>query len=439
MALRWSLALLAGLTLASGCGRADLVQLPTTTLDAATVVDSDGATGDGGTSVEADGAPATDADPMAFADATPEPTDSGVILVDGGPSGTDGGSALSDALPGDAAPGDAVPRDALPGDALPGDAVPGDAGRDATPGDATPPDATPGDGGATDGGAPRCTSDQDCGMGGGFNSFCEPVSGQCVRCWNDMQCPRRNVCDTTTFSCRPTCFQGQCPGDQVCDTTTNACVECLADSDCNGNQVCNVATRTCVQCQTNAECVGIVDRNLCAPSTNTCVECLADTDCAAGQACASGACVTNGARAICEPCDADDQCGGAADLCIGLFSGGTFIDRSCATDCSAPGATCPSGFDCVSVRNGGARQCRPSYPMQNPSCFAIRNVGDACVFDAVNVDPGCGLPGRQDARCVLSPMSGAGVCTIFCASDADCPNGTLCTTAMNPGGTGYCL
>lgn len=431
MALRWSLALLAGLTLASGCGRADLVQLPTTTLDAATVVDTDGAAEDGGSTIEADGAIAPDINPIVL-DGGPAPTDAGTpeldggtVTVDGGPSGTDGGPVRSDAVPGDAVPGDAVPADAAPRDGGRGDAIPGDA---------VPGDATPGDGGA-----PGCTTDQDCGMGGGFNSFCEPVSGQCVRCWNDMQCPRRNVCDTTTFSCRPQCFQGQCPGDQVCDAVTNACVECLADSDCDGNEVCNTTTRSCVQCTTNAQCMGIVDRNLCAPSTNTCVECLADTDCAAGQACASGSCVTNGARAICEPCDADDQCGGAADLCIGLFSGGTFIDRSCATDCSAPGATCPSGFDCVSVRNGGAQQCRPSYPMQNPSCFAIRNVGDACVFDAVNVDPGCGIPGRQDARCVLSPMSGAGVCTIFCASDADCPNGTLCTTAMNPGGTGYCL
>jgi Cys-rich repeat protein len=434
MAVRWSLALLVGLTLASGCGRAETKALPTTSLDGALVSDTDGASADDATTpasdagaTTADGGPALDAEPTPDGainigdaplriDVGPQIPDTGPQGPDTGLGGIDGGLVLSDAVPGDAVPGDASPPDATPGDATPGDGGP-----------------------ANDGGTPACTTDQDCGMGGGFNSFCEPTTGQCVRCWNDMQCPRRNVCDTTTFSCRPQCFQGQCPGDQVCDAVTNACVECLADSDCDGNEVCNAATRSCVQCTTNAQCMGIVDRNLCAPTTNTCVECLADTDCAAGQACASGACVTNGARAICEPCDADDQCGGAADLCIGLFSGGSFIDRSCATDCSAPGATCPSGFDCVSVRNGGARQCRPSYPMQSPSCFAIRNVGDACVFDAVNVDPGCGLAGRQDARCVLSPMSGAGVCTIFCASDDDCPGNTVCTTAMNPGGTGYCL
>ena len=285
-----------------------------------------------------------------------------------------------------------------------------------------------------------CTQDRDCGRGGGFNVFCEVMTGQCLECFQPQHCRNGQVCDVAGGNvCRVGCFAGnRCPPGLTCDTTGGICVDCLTSMDCNNGEVCNTTTRECVQCTSNSDCALRVGTPVCNPTSNTCVGCASDADCAMGVCDANlQRCVTSPTnRGLCEPCDMDGQCGGNGNLCIGINVGGQFLDRTCSLDCT--NATCPSGFECIDVRAGTARQCRPRYAMQNPSCTAVSHLGDACPFSATTNDPGCGLSGRQDALCILAPGGTGGVCTIGCADANDCPTGFTCTGAA-PGQTGVCL
>ncbi|MFO0729359.1 MAG: hypothetical protein U1E65_36605 [Myxococcota bacterium] len=350
-------------------------------------------------------------------------------IVDEGVGNPDGepGPDLAPAIDGSAEP-DATPL--TDGGAIIDGGSPSDTGvNDATAGRDT---GTAADASMTPD-AGLCQNNRDCG----FGRVCDPSTGQCLECLTDTDCGPGRACDTVHgFTCQIQCRTGRCFGGQVCDMNQNLCVDCLASTDCNAGQVCDTGRATCVECISNMDCANHVGTPFCDAS-NACVGCRSDADCQSTQTCDPSfhACVTTGTRGLCEPCNADDQCGGAADLCIGTITGGGFQDRSCAIDCT--NLTCPAGFDCVSVRGGSAQQCRPSYAMQQPSCTAIRNLGSACVFNASNQDPGCGIQNRQDAQCVLD-ASGGGVCTVWCNQQSDCPMGFTCTQS-GPGQTGLCL
>lgn len=310
-----------------------------------------------------------------------------------------------------------------------------------------PPDdggvVEPGDGGPADGAVPAdsgvaaCTTDQDCGRGGGFISFCDVATGQCVECLNDMQCGRGRICDEQNGNvCRFVCFNGSCGRNGVCDPAINACVDCLASTDCDNGEVCDLSDRTCVECLSDNDCAGSPSAPRCNTASNTCVGCTGDAECGAGRICEPNAqqCVSTGPRGLCEPCDDDALCGGTSDLCIGRLSTSGFVDRSCAMDCT--NSTCPAGYDCVTVRQT-ERQCRPGYAMQQPTCTALRNLGAPCVYDPNATDQGCGIDGLQDARCILDTATGSGVCTVACGGAQDCPTGFTCTGGA--GMTGVCL
>lgn len=342
-------------------------------------------------------------------DAASSPADGDVVIdLDGATADVDPASDTGTSTGADAGPA----RDAQPGaDALPG----------------------------SDGGANACTTDQDCGFGGGFTVFCEPTTHTCVECYEDPQCrgPGR-ICDEANGNvCRSSCASGGCRGGQVCDPATDACVECLSATDCGAGEVCDLSNRSCVGCLTGADCATQVGRPICDTAAHQCVGCIDDSSCQNGEICepTTDTCVAPTGRALCEPCTTDEQCGGAGDLCIGAALGG-LVDRACGIDCAS--SPCPRGFECVPVRNGTAQQCRPSYEMQTPTCTAIRNLGAACPFSADQLDPGCGIPNVQDARCILDTASNAGVCVIFCTSDAQCPQGFTCSAA-NPNQSGFCL
>ncbi|MBI4817774.1 MAG: hypothetical protein HY791_16050 [Deltaproteobacteria bacterium] len=288
------------------------------------------------------------------------------------------------------------------------------------------PDATP----PFDAGPPACVIDDDCGRG----QRCHPALGQCVECLGDDDCGFRRVCDPNAFVCLFRCLNGNCGPGAVCDPALDACVDCLDDSQCPNGEHCS-PSRTCETCLSDAHCTS-PSRPLCDPSRLECVGCRDASDCPQGELCdpGLGVCVRPAARDLCDPCTDDDQCGGPDDLCVGLIdaAGMSFIDRACGIDCA--NLSCPSGFECLDVRNGTARQCRPGYAMRNPTCTAVRNLGSSCEYSPNALDPGCGIPNLQDARCV--PTAGGGVCTVWCADDTDCPSGTSCVVA---GDTGVCL
>lgn len=351
---------------------------------------------------------------------------------------------VADISPTDADPGDLPAFDLPapdtgmdPGDVGPRDLVIIDGGEQTDLGEAPdlgePTDSGPADTGPPDSGAMMCTIDDDCrGL-----DRCDPSTNTCVRCFNDTHCPGASVCDPTgTPTCRIPCRpNGGCFGGDVCDPQVGACVECLGDADCSNGQVCNQSSRTCVQCAQNVDCALSPGQPICDVAQMECVGCTQDPDCAMGEVCTiQSVCAPATGRGPCDPCTVDDDCGGPADLCVGLSITGGFVDRGCAPDCAGAPNSCPSGFECTTVNNG-AMVCRPSYDMNRPTCRALRNVGVACAFSNQNGDQGCGLELAQDAACVATSTS-TGVCTVWCQDNADCPSGTTCQAL---GGRTVCL
>ncbi len=320
------------------------------------------------------------------------------------------------------------PPDGGPMDALPiMDATLNDAATSTSPDAGLPADdggILPDAGPTPDGGTPECTTDGDCG----FNGHCDPQSLTCVDCYDDTHCAGQRVCDLTHgHVCRFPCTNGQCGLVGVCDPVEDVCVQCLADTDCGPGQICDASSATCVQCAGDADCTLNPEHHLCnVAAGGVCTGCISDGDCASAEVCnplGGGTCLPPLGRELCDPCATDEQCGGPADLCIGMIGAGGLIDRSCAIDCSAASNVCPSGFACVAVRNG-EMQCRPSYAMPNPTCAATRHLGEACRLDPGDLDPGCGIDGLQDARCETASAGGAAQCVVWCTSDADCASGT---------------
>jgi hypothetical protein len=400
------------------------------------------AAGCGKTSVGALGGGGADAGPSSFSDATSpgDFTDLGV------PPGEDGGGpqdgqvfppfdvGCEDCFDAEPSPdGEVISEDASDGDAIPGaDRFPtGDAGAraDATPGS----DAAPG----SDGGM-ACMTDMDCGF---FNGHCDQSSHTCVQCLTSNDCPGNGVCDVQGgHVCRAPCLNGSCGLLGVCDPSINACVQCLSNNDCNGG-VCDTATKSCVECTQNADCALNPGATVCDLSTHQCTGCTSDANCPSGESCImpSNFCASPMNRGLCERCSQDSDCAPGA-LCLALPNTGGFVDRACGQDCSR--SACPSGFACeMETRpNGTSQQCRPSYPMMTPTCTAVRHLGDACDPQG-GLDPGCGLPGVQDARCVmntLTPTISAALCTVWCNTSQDCPNGRTCFGA-SMGMVGNCL
>lgn len=364
-------------------------------------------------------------------------------IVDSGPFVRDAGPVTPVR---DAGPVTPV-RDSGPGffDAdVPTDAGANDAGEDG----GTPPtpdsgvrdggiNTPPRDGGPPPDGGVECTSNADC-QGIGPNDYCDPMTFTCVECLVDNHCGFNEVCDTTYGNiCRDECFNGNCRPGLICDVPTDTCVECVTNSDCDNNEVCDPARRECVQCTTDSDCALLPNRPFCDTSDNECVGCRTDADCPMNQECypyQGNFCSTPTNRAICEPCIADSECGGADDLCIGWSLSGGLVDRSCSPGCSS-NAQCPRGWECVNVRQND-QVCRPRYDMQRPTCTAERNLGASCSVDPQDVDPGCGISGLQDARCVESTSPTVGECTFWCANNDDCPTGTNC---LPLGQTSYCF
>jgi Cys-rich repeat protein len=78
-----------------------------------------------------------------------------------------------------------------------------------------------------------------------------------------------------------------CAPPNVCDSVTGNCVECTADVNCPANNVCSVSN-TCVECNSNADCATNPTVPICA--NNTCVECITDSDCPAASVCLNNIC-----------------------------------------------------------------------------------------------------------------------------------------------------
>ena len=145
--------------------------------------------------------------------------------------------------------------------------------------------------------------------------------------------------------------------------------------------------------------------------------------------------------ALCSPCDVNEQCGGANDLCLQLpFEDG----RTCGQDCTLSAEICPDNYDCVLVQE---------TPLEIRNCIPISRVcDDPCV--GIECDPGqtcspatgqCADPlalcdqncvldeqcGGPDDRCVGLNTTGENICAQVCVIDeetgfSDCPEDYFC-------------
>jgi hypothetical protein len=123
-----------------------------------------------------------------------------------------------------------------------------------------------------------------------------------------------------------------------------------------------------------------------------------------------------GSRDVCEACTADADCG-AGGVCLGLVRGAMGV---CATEPSS--GSCRSGFQAGPLA-GAAAVCAP------PRTFA----GDAPVDACARMMATFGAPCFAAAACQQDLAGGscqkpsgasqydAGVCTVPCQTDSDCP------------------
>jgi Cys-rich repeat protein len=305
---------------------------------------------------------------------------------------------------------------------------------------------------------PGCNSAADCGDQNQFTC----VQNQCVgNCQNDDECNRSSICEMGACvpGCRPpekTCGDGfyctstasnqagqclrgcdtddDCGGvENICNVPTHTCVECLSNMDCTlgGNVMatCDTATSTCqITCQSGQFDLCRALGFFCDETSMTCVGCTSTDDCDAFESCTANRCVPNNNLPLCAPCDTDEQCGGAADLCVTRqFNGRS--ERVCGTDC-ASGQACPSGTACLQVGGGTTpvrgRQCLPVNSVGSTSCAARLDM-EAQV--ECNRGQDCGLSGGTNTPDAICSGAGSseGLCTVFCTVGGnDCPPGFTC-------------
>jgi Cys-rich repeat protein len=167
--------------------------------------------------------------------------------------------------------------------------------------------------------AAGCTQDRDCPWG----DYCLLAEHRCVDCLTDQHCIG-GVCDPATHTCQRTCSDDWQCWPNVCDTSQDpgVCVECHAgdDSKCRQNGlVCDESARVCVECVVDEDCASTsAGPRYCLPEELRCVPCYDDAHCGQGEVCdrADYSCRATSGRALCEPCGADEGCGGAGDLCL---------------------------------------------------------------------------------------------------------------------------
>ena len=140
-----------------------------------------------------------------------------------------------------------------------------------------------------------------------------------VECSETVSCAFGEVCVDGTCEARSCATSDQCGIEEYCDS--GSCVSgCQVDTDCKFGDTCDEAGQ-------------------CAPAG--CAD--TRTDCDVGEFCSpTGECYDAGGY-FCKPCEADGDCGGSGNYCIG----GAYCGVECADD-----RDCPAGFDCIPFSDG---------------------------------------------------------------------------------------
>jgi Cys-rich repeat protein len=329
---------------------------------------------------------------------------------------------------------------------------------------------------------PRCDTDAGLICARTFPSFpfCDPVSGQCVGCASDSDCPGTEVCnggicvascvfDAGVDSCAADSPHGPFAYDDridYCDTFTGLCVGCLDDYDCSPGGRCQPGTSVCVQCLNDADCPGnpFVYANfpICETDAGICGNCLQSSDCyPLGLAacsdpfepdhCTDDGCLDGPTASNCPAplacssglcgCSSDSDClvfdSGVVPTCVhsGNYvpaDAGPLVCGCDATSVCPDGEICdprlgtPGGACVPTCSSDGGLDCAtgPGYPACNPATgYCVECLTDLDCANAPNfggyLRPVCVMDGGQPGF----PVLGGGQCG--CTTDDDC-NGQLC-------------
>lgn len=265
-----------------------------------------------------------------------------------------------------------------------------------------------------------CNSNRDCGGPERPSDICDTTTGQCItldgatlQCVLDSQCPFGSYCDLN--SCRPGCRDnGDCGVDVpcingTCDARPGAC---NANAYCAYGQICDTAAATCRDHPERA--------TLCAWCDPTdlldfsCIDdCFIDSSLPADRVCNNDSDCSEWPGAKCDvlrcrddgDCSGGDVCERIGSLPFGKCSTGTCARNFCGTSGCGDDNPCPLGYECFrSIAVSEDRLC--SSDAECPQGSMCSNAGE-------NVNQG--------------------YCS--CLSDADCGP----YECVNPGPGGYCL
>jgi hypothetical protein len=162
----------------------------------------------------------------------------------------------------------------------------------------------------------------------------------------------------------PGCCSGGCRAGLSCDESSGYCYECVGDGDCVAPATCDPDTHTCTGNGTTFEAC-----SACNPQNN-------GSECGTG-----GNCIVSGTTGYCS--------------------------RACGQN----GATCPSGFDCVSNECVPPLGCTSYLAVYGASCFK----DDTCKY------------ALKGGVCLGSEESG--YCSAGCQTSADCPWSWTCSSS----------
>jgi len=190
-----------------------------------------------------------------------------------------------------------------------------------------------------------------CTEGSCATGQCNPATGVCVDCLQNVDCGDGRVCNTFTGLCNTPAVDcaddGDCDGGAHCDTAKGACVACVVDEHCGLGAVCDPLAHACVVaqgCGSDDDC----DGQVCDPETRTCVECFHPAHCASGQ-CDTVArlCV-----AACVDDDATEPNTGAE--AVALSSGDEHTGHICPGDVDEFAFDAEGDVEVALVADGGA-------------------------------------------------------------------------------------